>query len=158
MKKNNRLMYRNNRLFFWWLYQFSFCCFCCLILMYSKQLSCFISSLCLFVKTNRGRYMLCLISVFISAKQFGWVKPYRILLLYLFVDYYDIMLWIPILVFVLIKYQKFYALLKTMLCRNCFRFNQVQHKHQGYFWKYKKLWSGRRRYGVDRQFFITNFN
>jgi len=33
---------------------------------------------------------------------------------------------------VLTKYQKFYALFKTVFCRNCFRFNQVQHKHQGF--------------------------
>ena len=84
---------------------FSFCCFCSLILMYSKQLSCVISSLCLFVKTNRGRYMLCLISVFFSSpKQFGWVKPYRFLILYLFVVYSDIMLWISVFVSVLTKY------------------------------------------------------
>jgi len=45
-------------------------CFCCLILMYSKQFSFFISSFCLFVKTNRGRFMMCF-SLLISAKQFG---------------------------------------------------------------------------------------
>jgi len=33
---------------------------------------------------------------------------------------------------VLTKYQKFYALFKIVSCRNCFRFNQVQHKHQGF--------------------------
>ena len=42
----------------------------------------FISSFCLFVKTNRGRF-LCVFGLF-SAKQFVWVKPYRFLLLYCF--------------------------------------------------------------------------
>jgi len=37
-----------------------------------KTIIFFISSLCLFVKTNRGRYMLCLkFLFFFSAKQFG---------------------------------------------------------------------------------------
>jgi len=41
---------------------------------------------------------------------------------------------------VLTKYQKFYALFKTVSCRNCFRFNQVQHKHQGFvFIKYGEI-------------------
>ena len=48
------------------------------------------------------------------------------------VVYSDIMLWISVFIYVIIKYQKFYALLKTVSCRNNFRFNQVQHKHQGF--------------------------
>jgi len=45
--------------------------FLMLLLFYSdviKTIILFISSLCLFVKTNRGRYMLCLILVFIFYK------------------------------------------------------------------------------------------
>ena len=66
--------YRNNRLFsccYLWFFKFlSFCC-CCFNSDVIQTISCFISYLCLFVKTNRGRYMLCLSFCFYLLKQFG---------------------------------------------------------------------------------------
>ena len=47
----------------------SFCC-CCFNSDVIKIISCFISYLCLFVKTNRGRYMMCLSFIFYLLKQF----------------------------------------------------------------------------------------
>ena len=43
---------------------FSFLCFCCFKSDVLRTIILFISSFCLFVKTNRGRYMLCLFKVF----------------------------------------------------------------------------------------------
>jgi len=91
-----------------------------------------ISSFCLFMKTNRGRFMLCLVSVFYFLQNslyewnlIGFCSNICLLSALILCSEF-------LYFFLLTKYQKFYALLKFVLCRNCFRFNQVQHKHQGF--------------------------
>ena len=135
MKKNNRLVYQNNRLFFGGCisFLFFFCC-CCFKSDVLRTIIFFISSLCLFVKTNRGRYMLCVWFQFFFLLQnsldewnlIGFCS--YICLLFTLILCSEFLYFF----FVLTKYQKFYALLKTVSCRNCFRFNQIQHKHQGF--------------------------
>jgi len=65
---------------FWCLYQFV----CFMLLLFNsdvlRTIIFFISSFCLFVKTNRGRFMLCLVFVINFCKTVVWVKPYRFLL------------------------------------------------------------------------------
>ena len=135
MKKNNRLMYRNNRLFFVVVSVFYSFCFCCFISDVLRTIILFISSICLFVKTNRERCMLFLMFVwFYFFCKIVWVsKTLQVFApIFFFIVCSDIMFKISIFVSVLTKYQKFCVLLKIMLCMNCLRFNQVQHKHQGF--------------------------
>ena len=47
---------------------FSIFCFCCFKSDVLRTIIFFITSFCLFVKTNRGKCMLCLVSVFIFCK------------------------------------------------------------------------------------------
>jgi len=104
-----------------------------------KTIIFFISSFCLFVKTNRGRFMLCLSFNFLQNSLYEWnLIGFCYYIVCVFCS--DIMLWSSVFISVLTKYQKLYALLKTVSYTNCFRFNQIKHKHQGFvFIKYGEI-------------------
>ena len=62
--------------------------FSCFLLLFFKSdvlrtiIFSYLFFFCLFLKTNRGRFMLCLVFIINFCKTVVWVKHYRFLLLY----------------------------------------------------------------------------